>query len=420
MDLRVALLLLGLGIIVLVALTALDRARANRLFRLRFRASQQPAAKAEKIEPAVLAPGHGQELTLDIHPRPPTDVDRKVLGTDAPVAPLPRRAQDERKVELQTLEEVATMPLNLDPGIEHAKRGRPLPRGPRRPDDRIDFVVYLVGEKPVARDAALGIWKQNEYLLEKPHFLFGRRTRDGEWSELENDSSRTSYSDVALAIQLVDARGSLDESELNTLAQIGLKLADALDRRTQFSAEFDQALERASQLHAFCDAFDVIASINVVAEAPATFPGRAIEQTAKRLGLHFGAMNIFHMKDGLSPGCKHLFSMANLFQPGAFDADAWDGFRTGGLTLFMSVPCAYNPVAVFDKMIDTGRGLCTALGGSLQDQGGKALSERGIEVIRGQIAEIDEKMRARDIVPGSETALRLFRTFSGAVESQAD
>jgi cell division protein ZipA len=411
MDLRIALLLLGLGIIVLVGLTALDRARASRLFRLRSRASQPPA---EKLEPSVPVP------TLDIHPRPPTDEDRKVLGTDAAVAPLPRREDDERKTELQTLQEVATMPLNLDLGLEHAKRGRPAPRGPRQPDERIDFVVTLSGERSVARDAALGIWKQNEYLLERPHFLFGQRTSDGQWSELARDSSRTIYSDLALAIQMVDARGPLDESELNTFAQIGLKLADALNRRPRFSAEFDDAVLRAKRLHAFCDAFDVIASVNVVAEAPATFPGRAIEQTARRLGLQFGAMNIFHMKNGLSPGCKHLFSMANLFQPGAFDAGAWDRLHTGGLTLFMSVPCAYNPVTVFDKMIDTARGLCAALGGSLCDQGGKPLSERGIEVIRRQIAEIEEKMRAQDIVPGSETTLRLFRTFSGAIESPED
>lgn len=413
MDLRIALLLLGLGVIVLVALTALDRARANRLFRLRSRAT---SPSPEKLEPDVLSPGHGPGSTLDIHPRPPTDDDRKVLGTDSGVAPLPRRADDERKAELQSLQEVATMPLNLDAGIEQARRGRPLPGGPQQPDERIDFVVTLAGEQPVARDAALGIWKQNEYLLEKPHFLFGQRTRDGQWSELERDPSRTVYTVLAAAIQMVDARGALDESELNTFAQIGLKLADALNRHTRFSAEFDDALRRARQLHAFCDAFDVIASVNVVAESPATFTGRAIEETAQRFGMQFGAMNIFHMKNGLSPGCKHLFSMANLFQPGAFDANAWDRLRTGGLTLFMSVPCAYNPVAVFDKMVDTARGLCDALGGALQDQGGKALSDRGIEVIRGQIAEIEEKMRAQDIVPGSETTLRLFRTFSGAVE----
>jgi len=416
MDLRIALLLLGLGIIVLVALTALDRARANRLFRLRPR--QEPPA--EKLEPAVLHPAHGPESSLDIHPRPPTDEDRKVLGTEAEVAPLPRRDDDDRKTELRTLEEVATMPLNLDLGIEHARRGQPVPSGPRQPDERIDFVVTLSGEQSVARDAVLGIWKQNEYLLEKPRFLFGQRTRDGQWSELERDSSRTIYNDIVLAIQMVDARGALDESELNTFAQIGLKLADALNRRPRFSSEFDAAVQRARQLHAFCDAFDVIASVSVVAESPATFPGRAIEQTAQRLGLQYGAMNIFHMKNNLSPGCKHLFSVANLFQPGAFEASAWDQFRTGGLTLFMSVPCAYTPVTVFDRMIDTARGFCTALGGTLCDQSGKPLSERGIEVIRGQIAEIEAKMRAQHIVPGSETALRLFRTFSGAGDLPAD
>jgi hypothetical protein len=66
-------------------------------------------------------------------------------------------------------------------------------------------------------------------------------------------------------------------------------------------------------------------------------------------------------------------------------------------------------VAVFEKMIATAKGLCERLDGHLLDQERRPLTDQGIDVIRGQIVEIEEKMRAHGIVPGSESALRLFR-----------
>jgi hypothetical protein len=276
------------------------------------------------------------------------------------------------------------------------------------PDETIDFVLYLTGGEPVPRDAALGVFRQHEYLLEKRRRLYGKNLDAGVWSELQEDSRRATYSDLALAIQLVGADGPIDETELNRFSQIGLRLADALHRTTRFSLSFEAALARARELDEFCKTYDVIASINVVAKAGAAFGGRQVDLGARQLDMQFGAMNIFHKKNNMSPGCRHLFSLANRFKPGEFDPNRWDTFSTTGLTFFMSVSCAHRPAAVFEAMVGDARQLAGLLGGQLADQDGRTLTDHGLGIIRAQIQQIDDKMRAFGVVPGSEIALRLF------------
>ncbi len=258
------------------------------------------------------------------------------------------------------------------------------------------------------RNQALGIYKQNEYLLEKPHQIFGRGYLTKQWSNLESDREYAQYSDVAVSIQLADSHGPVNESELNTFVQMSLKLADTLQRPTKLSVTLEEAVEVAHELDRFCEANDVLASVNVLSNNPHGFSGRAISQAATQLGMQFGAMNIFHFKNDNPLGCRHLFSLANLYDPGECDPDTLNVLKTMVLTLFMNVPCAYQPAGVFEKMIETARGLCDLLDGRLVDQDSKPLTEAGLRVIRTQIDRIATDMQARGIVPGSEAAMRLF------------
>jgi len=419
MDLQYILLLIGIIIIAVVALSAYDKARVLRQARQEEPEDRSLSAVPEE-EPGKLEP----TLYLDINPAPPIDSDKRFLPVleevvavgdvaESAAEVFPRREKKVSSVidqELESAEEAAALPLNLNPGID-PPLASPVATASARclPDDKIDFIVHLPGKRPVRRNKALGIFKQNEYVLEKPRGLYGRRFGTNYWSNLQYDPEYTEYGDLALAIQLVDDKGTIDESELNTFMQLGLKLADTLQRPTKLPLAFEQAVERARMLQQFCDTYDVIAGINVVSRDTDGFRGRDIEQAARQLGMQFGAMSIFHMKSDHSPGCRHLFSMANLYQPGDFDSDNWDQFRTQGLTLFMSVPCAHQPVAVFDQMVVTAKGLCEVLGGKLQDQERRPLTEKGLAVIRAQIKDIVDSMRDQGIVPGSETALRLFK-----------
>ncbi len=397
MELYQALALIGVVIVLAVAVSSYDRARLLR--------------RVHKRHPGE-RPARGPEL--DINPGPASAHGRRfVRGSDGD-SPEPARPESAFVRELESLEQAISRPIGLGPGpaalaadtgnLEHL-----FPWGDRQgPNPKMDFVIHLPGRGPVLRDQALGPYKQNEYVLEKPRALYGLRYLLGTWSALERDPDEAQYSDLALMLQLVDRRGPVEESELNAFSQLALKLADAFHRRIKLGMTIEQARARALEVQRFVEQYDLIASINVLAGNGHSFPGRSIEQAARQHGMQFGAMNIFHMKNPNSAGCKHLFSMASLYEPGTFDPATLDGFETQGLTLFMTVPCVQDPPRVFEKMARTAKGLAQALGGRLIDQEQRPLTDEGIVAIEREIRRIATEVSAYGITPGSETALRFF------------
>jgi cell division protein ZipA len=401
MGLQEALLLIGIVIIAAVAVGSYDLARLQR---------RERARQAKE-------PGQATNAYLDINPGPPAEGEHRLLdgqgipedaagGHDSPIY----RA-------LGALEEVATKPLDLRPTMARRPTGagmgfeveRLFPAGSTQgPSPKIDFIIYLPGTGPVMRDQALGIYKQHEYVLRKPRQLYGLRYLSGVWSALERDADDAQYSDLALALQLVDSSGPADEAELNAFSQVALKMADAFNRPMRLAMTVEEALARAQELQRFAHAYDVIASISIVANNAHDFDGRTIEQAASQHGMQLGAMNIFHVKSDNAAGCRHLFSMANRYNPGAFDPAHLDDFHTRGLTLFMTVPCVHNPAQVFTKMVETARSLAQTLNGSLADQDERPLTEEGLAAIERQLKRIAADMTAHGIVPGSEAAVRFF------------
>lgn len=417
MDLQYALLLIGFIVVAAIVFSAFDRARVER----RFRRDESDHAEASAADRAREDSTDATNGPLDINPPPLATTKRKLLSVGnwirnarpaLKAAPKPARVPPSLgegfQRQLKSLEEIALMPLDLGAGYQRPRSGRNAPMQPAAPDEKVDFVVQFAGTDAVSRNAALGIYKQHEFDLEKPHRLYGKGRKARFWSELQYDPEQAKYDDLKLSVQMADAKGSITESELHIFTQLGLKLADGLQRTPKFRVPVELAIERGKALHEFCEEYDVIAAVNVISSEGRVFKGRAIERAARKLGMQFGAMNIFHVKNDASPGCRHLFSMANSVKPGDFDPNAWADVRTTGLSLFMSVPCAHHPPEVFDKMVETAVNLCHELEGHLQDQERRALTKPGIDVIREQIQSIEEKMEAFGIAPGSETALRLF------------
>ena len=81
---------------------------------------------------------------------------------------------------------------------------------------------------------------------------------------------------------------------------------------------------------------------------------------------------------------------------------------TSGITLLIDVPRVADGLKVFDRMVDTGRSLANALGGTLVDDKRAPLGDASLAAIRGQLARVYAAMEARGIVAGSDTARRLF------------
>lgn len=411
MTLQIALLLIGIVVVALIVFSSVDRARMKKR---RYHIGDMDDALADPSEQAGDDAVPVLTARLDINPDIHT-IKKKQLSTEAEISETVMSEEDiEFRDELEELEQAAVMSINTGFGALAADEdiqdgeGIYLAGQQTMANEAIDFIIHLPGRGPISRDRALGIYKQNEYMLEKPRHIYGLKNITGLWSDLEKEPKASEYSDVSLAIQLADQKGAIGESELNTFVQMALKLADSLRRPTKLPITFEQGLEKAQALDAFCRKHDVIASINVIAHSEPVFSGPALHSAALEQGLEFGPMNIFHKKNNESKGCRHQFSMASLFNPGTFDADDWENVRTQGVTFFMHVPSAHNPVDVFDEMIAAAQGLAHALGGKLTDQDRQPLTDRGMHVIRKQISNIAADMAAMGIYPGSETALRIF------------
>lgn len=404
MELQIALLLIGLIVIGVVALTAYERVRFSR------RRLAPETVAGHKTAPAAASRPAPASRRLDLNPAPPQGGGERFLRADAPVAaPALKTAEAVLYEQINDFEQTALMPLDLSLGLNDPEVVDIDPNAAQNmPDERIEFVVTLPGKGPVSRNQALGIYKQNEYLLEKPRHLYGLGFRTGLWSNLERDPEHAQYRSLALGIQMVDTKGPICESELNTFTQVALKLADAMQRPTKFSMPFETVLVQAKELDEFCDTNDVLASLNILAIGPTGFSGRMIDEAARLVGLQFGAMNIYHRKNDQALGCQHLFSLANLYKPGEFDPTKLERFRTQGLTLFMNVPCTYQPVRVFDQMVEVARVLCRRLEGRMEDNDRRPLTDQGLLVIRTQIERIVAEMTGKGIVPGSASAMRLF------------
>lgn len=80
-------------------------------------------------------------------------------------------------------------------------------------------------------------------------------------------------------------------------------------------------------------------------------------------GLRYGPKKVYHRYEGEQP----VFSVASLVKPGALDPAEAEGFATPGLSIFLVLPGPVRPVAAFQDMLDTARGLARALNAELYD-----------------------------------------------------
>jgi len=112
--------------------------------------------------------------------------------------------------------------------------------------------------------------------------------------------------------------------------------------------------------------------------------GPKIHNALRDRGLRFGARRIYHRFDGENA----IFSVASLVKPGTLDPAEAEGFATPGLSVFMQLPGPLHPVAAFQDMLDTARGLARALHAELYDTEERApLSPERERALHEQVEE---------------------------------
>lgn len=134
---------------------------------------------------------------------------------------------------------------------------------------------------------------------------------------------------------------------------------------------------------------DRIITINVIAGEDREFNGRELWDFLHAAGLRHDQMKILSKPEGNQEDGKPIFRVANIVNPGTFEADAIDDFSTPGISMFMLLPAPINNLLAFEQMLAVARRLAEALDGRLLDFKRQEMTAQGIEQARRRIREFD-------------------------------
>nr|MBO2514305.1 hypothetical protein [Gammaproteobacteria bacterium] len=104
----------------------------------------------------------------------------------------------------------------------------------------------------------------------------------------------------------------------------------------------------------------------------------------REAGLEHGRYGIFHLHDDEHPD-EPKFSVASLTEPGSFDLERLAGKPLAGMSFFMVLPGARDPVDRFDAMVGTARALAHKLDAELFDDAGSSWSIQRERYIREEL-----------------------------------
>ncbi len=137
----------------------------------------------------------------------------------------------------------------------------------------------------------------------------------------------------------------------------------------------------------------------ILPKPDATLAGAQINSSAQAMGLRFGEMNVFHYMDGT----RSVFSLANMLEPGSFDADTIHDLKTTGLTVFMQIH-AGDPLDDLTEMLQRSYQLAGLLDARLCNHKRAPLTEQDAENYRMQVSDfVVAKARAGTAELSSET-----------------
>jgi cell division protein ZipA len=133
-----------------------------------------------------------------------------------------------------------------------------------------------------------------------------------------------------------------------------------------------------------------IVALRVIAPMPEAFDGAMLRDALHRLGFRLGRYDIFHW---MNEQGRPVFSLASLLEPGTFDLDTMPEATYPGVALFAVFPGPMPAAETFEEMLRAARYLARELNGSLHDERGAPLGERGLENLRQSMATLEQDLR---------------------------
>jgi hypothetical protein len=237
--------------------------------------------------------------------------------------------------------------------------------------------------------------------IELPHaHIFIRRNEDL-WQSTEGLIGSASFDQILLAIQLVDRQGPVSQAHIQTFRMLSEKTKNDLDGGLIWLSH-SNIEEDAKELNQFCALVDHMMTLTLIPKNNGMFDNEKLIETLKLDGFKVNkdGYHVFKGRD------KHsLFRVTTLNQqPLSFNLDPY----IQGILFQMDLPLTISCKDSFDTMLESITNFQKELECMLVDSNKKELNINHIERIRYQVEKIENQMVAKNIIPGSSCARRLF------------
>ncbi len=137
---------------------------------------------------------------------------------------------------------------------------------------------------------------------------------------------------------------------------------------------------------------ELIIFLYVIAKQNQNFSGTDIFSVLDEVGVNYGDMKIFHHYGvGELKVKQAVFSIANMLEPGTFDPQFMDDFKTSGLVLFMRLPGPLGGRVSFELMLNNAQRIAEMLEGQVKDERRRNLEQEMINTLRARIAEFEKR-----------------------------
>jgi cell division protein ZipA len=87
-----------------------------------------------------------------------------------------------------------------------------------------------------------------------------------------------------------------------------------------------------------------------------------------------------------------LFSAVNVVEPGTFDLNHMEDFKTPGICMFLRLPGPKRSLHAFEQLVESARKIANMLGAELKDENHSVLTQQTIEHYRQRVLDFERKM----------------------------
>jgi len=220
---------------------------------------------------------------------------------------------------------------------------------------------------------------------------------------------------VACSLQLADRAGAVSRNMLNRFQLAVESLGLDINAHVEWQSAGD-ALTAANALDAFCIEVDKTMGFHLVHGDNGAFTGTKLRGLAESQGLTLSTDGTFKYFDEAAaklaashPANPQLpsFVMFNR-DHNPFSAEMLRTSVVKAVTFQLDIPHVKHCAEAFNHMVQIARQMEIGLNAVLVDDNNRVLSDIQIEKIRQQLKVIHAKLLVKGIVPGSDSALRLF------------